>query len=124
MFEKAYDKLKAIDLIKNNVRNSEYREYVYLMYINIYNGNKLLDDFEETEHLPTFFRQMIYIGEESSSLGPLLRKSAEYYQERLDRYTASLKSIIEPGLIIVILIIILPIILAVIIPMFDIMGQL
>ncbi len=124
MFEKAYDKLKALDLIKNNVRNAVYRDYVYLMFINIYNGNKLLDDFEETEHLPTFFRQMIYIGEESSSLAPLLQKSAEYYQERLDRYISSLKSIIEPGLIILILLIILPIILAVVIPMFDVMNRL
>jgi|GEM_PF-6469379 len=124
MFEKAYDKLKALDLIKNNVSNAVYQEYVYLMFINIYNGNRLLDDFEETENLPTFFKQMVYIGEESSSLGTLLKKSADFYQEKLDRYIASMKSIIEPGLILVILIIILPIILAVVIPMFDVVNTL
>jgi len=124
MFEKSYDKLHALDLIKNNTSNSIYKEYLFLMYINIYNGNKLLDDFEETSNLPMFFKQMIMIGEESSSLAPLLRKSADYYQEKLDRYINSMKGLLEPMLIVGVLIIVLPIILAVLIPMVDVYGNL
>jgi len=65
---------------------------------------------------------MIYIGEESGSLGELLNSTADYFDNEADSAIQRMVSMIEPAMIIVLGIVIGFIVLSIIQPIFSMYG--
>ncbi len=64
--------------------------------------------------------QMIAIGEDAGSLGSMLAKVAEYYEEELDGLIATLTTLIEPIVIVILGVIVGGLIVAMYLPIFKI----
>ncbi len=65
------------------------------------NGQPISAALESTRIMPPIVWQMIAVGEETGQVDVVLAKVADFYEEEVDRVVASITSIIEPLLIIV-----------------------
>ena len=86
---------------------------------NLNNGGKISTAFKNNYAIPTAAYEMIVTGEETGSLGLMMQKVAEYYDGLHTNMVSSLKSLIEPVLIIFLSCSIGLIILSVVLPMFE-----
>lgn len=64
-------------------------------------GSQLSAELEKSKYFPTLVAQMMAVGEETGQTGEVLVKVAEFYEEEVDVFVASLSSIIEPLMIVV-----------------------
>ena len=68
---------------------------------------------------PNMMVQMAAIGEESGALDDMLNKIAEFYEEEVDVAVASLSSLMEPIIMVVLGVIIGTILVAMYLPLFN-----
>lgn len=64
-------------------------------------GEQLSTRLEKSKHFPPLVSQMLAVGEETGQTDQILFKVAEFYEEEVDTFVASLSSIIEPLMIVV-----------------------
>lgn len=67
----------------------------------IQGGEQLSVRLEKSKHFPPLVSQMLAVGEETGQTDQILIKVAEFYEEEVDTFVASLSSIIEPLMIVV-----------------------
>ena len=72
-----------------------------------------------TDLFPNMVLQMASIGEESGSLDDMLNKAAEFYEEEVDTAVATLSSLMEPIIMVVLGSIIGVILVAMYLPLFN-----
>ena len=72
-----------------------------------------------TDLFPNMVLQMASIGEESGSLDDMLNKAAEFYEEEVDTAVATLSSLMEPIIMVVLGSIIGVILIAMYLPLFN-----
>ena len=65
------------------------------------NGKPMSDQLKSSKNFPAIVGQMLAVGEETGQMDTILLKLAEFYEEEVDSVVASITSIIEPLLIIV-----------------------
>jgi len=95
--------VRALEIVKDVVQNSYYKEVIAKAEKNIQIGLPISRVFGENSHLyPVFVAEMIAVGEETGELGPMLLKIAEFYEEEVDQKTKNLSTIVEPFLMIVV----------------------
>lgn len=85
----------------------------------ILKGEGLAEPIKETEVFPIMLSSMVKIGEESGSLDDILAKTADFYDDELDRAIEAITSIIEPIMLIVMGVIVGFLIISVLTPMFE-----
>jgi len=73
--------------------------------------------------MPPLVTQMIAVGEQSGSLDFMLGKIADFYEAEVDRTVDTLKSLIEPVMIILLAGVVGTIVASIIIPLFSIYQQ-
>jgi type IV pilus assembly protein PilC len=56
---------------------------------------------QNTQIFPTMVTQMVAIGEESGALDQMLSKVAEFYEDEVDAAVASLSSLMEPIIMVI-----------------------
>lgn len=64
-------------------------------------GSQLSKELAKTEHFPKMVTQMLAIGEETGQTDTIIIKVAEFYEQEVDTAVASISSIIEPAMIII-----------------------
>lgn len=64
-------------------------------------GSQLSKELAKTPHFPKMVTQMLAIGEETGQTDTIIIKVAEFYEQEVDSVVASISSIIEPVMIIV-----------------------
>lgn len=82
-------------------------------------GEGLAQPIKETEVFPVMLSSMVKIGEESGSLDDILAKTADFYDDELDRAIEAITSIIEPIMLIIMGVIVGFLIISVLTPMFE-----
>ncbi len=86
-------------------------------------GNKLSEPFKKSWIIPPFVTQMIAIGEETGTIEFMFEKVADFYEAEVDRTVNTLKSLIEPVLILLLAVVVGIIVLAIMVPIFTIYQQ-
>ena len=86
-------------------------------------GEKISEAFKDHWAIPDVAYYMIVTGESTGDLANMMQKVSEYYQLLHKNIINNLKSFIEPIMISFLAIIVGVIIIAVIVPMFDMYGQ-
>ena len=109
----------SMDVLLNVSDNEVYRDIIIKTVHNLNAGGKISEAFRGHFAIPSAAYEMIVTGEETGSLGMMMEKVAEYYDGLHTNIVSSLKSLIEPFLIIFLSLSIGLIILAVILPMFE-----
>src|ERR1700730_8514644 len=85
-------------------------------------GGTIAETLRETGHFPAMITQLVATGEESGTLPIMLAKAATYYEQQVDQAVATLSSLIEPIMIVVMGAIAGSVIFALYLPIFNI-GQ-
>ena len=86
------------------------------------NGGTIAETLRETGHFPAMITQLVATGEESGTLPTMLAKAANYYEQQVDQAVATLSSLIEPIMIVVMGAVAGGVIFALYLPIFNI-GQ-
>lgn len=86
-------------------------------------GSTLTAPLQESWIFPPLVTQMTQIGEQTGSLDYMLEKVAVFYEEEVDRTVDTLKSLIEPLMILFLAFVVGGIVMAIMIPMFSLYEQ-
>ena len=109
----------SMDVLMNVSENEVYRSIIIETIKNLNAGGKISEAFKDNWAIPVVAYEMIVTGENTGELGTMLDKVADYYDVLHKNAVSSIKSLIEPFLIIFLAGSVGLIILAVILPMFE-----
>ena len=109
----------SMDVLMNVSENEVYRSIFIETIKNLNAGGKISDAFRNNWAIPIVAYEMIVTGENTGELGTMLNKVADYYDSLHKNSVSTIKSLIEPFLIIFLAGSVGLIILAVILPMFE-----
>ncbi len=94
--------VRAIDITSLVVGSKVYREILNEMSDGVKSGLSLSAALERhTEHIPPMMTQMVKVGEETGSLGTILKTLADFYKREVDDAVDTLVGLIEPVMIVV-----------------------
>ena len=113
----------SIEILTKITNNEIYKEIMFNTINNIAIGEKISTSFKDNWAIPDVAYYMIVTGESTGELAEMMGKVSLYYQEEHKNIINSLKSVIEPVMIIFLAIIVGGVVLSVIIPMFSLYGQ-
>ncbi len=92
--------VKAIDITGTVVGNIIYEKIIQETSEAIKGGAQLSDAFAQFEPIPPIMTQMVKVGEETGSLGAILKTLAKFYSEEVERSVDTMIGLIEPAMIV------------------------
>lgn len=95
------DILTALEITREVVQNSYYREALAKAQTNVRSGQPLSATFVHHEKLyPPFVGEMMAVGEETGATAEMLKRLAGFYEDEVERKTKDMSTIIEPFLMV------------------------
>ena len=113
----------SMEILTKITNNEIYKEIMYNTINNIAVGEKISESFKDNWAIPDVAYYMIVTGESTGELAEMMGKVSLYYQEEHKNIINSLKSLIEPIMILFLAVVVGGVVLAVIIPMFSLYGE-
>ncbi|MBR4177970.1 MAG: type II secretion system F family protein [Bacilli bacterium] len=110
----------SIDILAKITENEIYKDLMMRTINNLIKGNKMSETFANNWAVPEIAYFMIVTGESTGELAEMLDKVADYYQKEERNTVGSIKTFIEPVMIIGLAVVVGFILVAILIPMFDI----
>jgi type IV pilus assembly protein PilC len=92
--------VKAIEITSTVVGNTIYEKIINETGEAIKGGAQLSDAFAQFEPIPVIMTQMVKVGEETGSLGSILKTLAKFYAEEVERAVDTMIGLIEPAMIV------------------------
>lgn len=93
--------LECLEVTSRAVGNTLYQEALQQAAREVKNGRPLSAVIEENPLFPAIVAQMLAVGEETGQTDTILVKVADFYEEEVDLAIASISSIIEPTMIVI-----------------------
>ncbi len=113
----------SMEILSKLSENEVYKEIINRTLINLSKGGKISDSFKGEWAFPIVAYEMLVTGESTGQLALMMEKVAEHFQELHTNTVTAMKSLIEPAVILILAGGVGFIIMAIIIPMFDLYGQ-
>lgn len=117
------DMVGALEVVSAIVGNSYYAKIVRETRRQVADGSPLTSVFAAEPLIPAMVSQMLAVGEETGQLIPILEKITSFYTREVDNSVATLVSVIEPLLMVVIGIGVGLVVSSIILPMYQLAGQ-
>lgn len=93
--------VRSIEITADVVGNEVYKRILREALESVKSGNTLSDAMGRHEEVPPIMVQMIKVGEETGSLGSILKTLADFYRREVDDAVDTLIGLIEPAMIVV-----------------------
>ena len=113
----------SMEILSKLSSNEIYREIINRTLVNLSKGGKISDSFKGEWAFPIVAYEMLVTGESTGQLALMMEKVAEHFTELHHNAVTAIKSLIEPMVILVLAGGVGFIIMSIIIPMFDLYGQ-
>ena len=113
----------SMEILSKLSSNEVYKEIINRTLINLSKGGKISDSFKGEWAFPVVAYEMLVTGESTGQLALMMEKVAEHFQQLHTNAVTALKSLIEPAVIVLLAVGVGFIIMAIIVPMFDLYGQ-
>lgn len=110
---------ESINILSKITANEVYKEIMLKTINNIAVGDRISEAFKDQWAVPEVAYHMIVTGESTGQLAEMMSRVAAFYQEQHHNLIASLKSLIEPVMIVSLAVIVGFILISVVVPMFD-----
>lgn len=123
LFSSAVPILQCLTIVEKVVNNPILGEVIRDARNSLEKGSTLTEPLEKSWLFPPLVTSMVSIGESTGSLELMLEKVAEFYEAEVDRSVDTLKSLIEPLMILFLAIIVGGIVAALFLPMFSLYEQ-
>ena len=116
--------LDAINTSGETAGNAVYSKMLGKVHNSIRQGDTFAGPLKQSKTVDLIVSNMVAVGEETGDLDKMLLKVAENYDEQVDVLVASLMSLLEPIMIIVLGAVVMVIVLAVFLPMIQVISGL
>jgi len=113
----------SMEILTNLTNNEIYKEILSRTLIGLSKGAKLSETFKGEWAFPIVAYEMIVTGESTGQLALMMQKVAEHFGNLHHNAVTVIKSLIEPVVIIFLAISVGFILMSIILPMFDLYGQ-
>ena len=123
LFSSAVPILQALTISEKVSGNPVVGKVVLEARASLEKGSTLTEPFEKSWIFPPMVTSMTKIGESTGSLDYMLEKVADFYEEEVDRTVDTLKSLIEPLMILILAGAVGLIVAAIFLPMFSLYEQ-
>ncbi|MBP6912372.1 MAG: type II secretion system F family protein [Candidatus Pacebacteria bacterium] len=114
--------VRAIQITSDVVGNEKYQEILIAASEEVKAGSTLSQSLSKYEVVPQILVQMMKVGEETGSLGQILKTLARFYKREVDDAVDTLVSLIEPVMIVALGLGVGLILVSVLMPIYDIAG--
>jgi type IV pilus assembly protein PilC len=111
--------LNALETAANSIGNRAMGQAVASCTAKIREGASLTLALESTGMLESLPLEMVKVGEQTGALGDMLNAVSEFYDEDLDIRIATVLSLVEPVLLVVMAVVVAGMLLAFYLPMFE-----
>jgi type IV pilus assembly protein PilC len=115
--------LESLKITSSTAGNVIVEDYIMQARTMVAEGTSLRDAFKEKGRFPFMMIQMVGVGEATGTLDEMLSKLADFYDEEVETSVASLLSILEPILLIVVGVIVGSIVISMYLPIFELMKK-
>lgn len=123
LFSSAVPILQALTISHKVVGNPVVGKVVLEARASLEKGSSLTEPLEKSWLFPPLVTSMTSIGESTGSLDYMLEKIADFYEAEVDRAVDTIKSLIEPMMILFLAVIVGFIVAAIMMPMFSLYEQ-
>ncbi|SOC38265.1 type II secretion system F family protein [Ureibacillus acetophenoni] len=123
LFSSAVPILNALTISERVVGNPVVGKVVLEARTSLEKGSSLTEPLKQSWLFPPLVTSMTAIGESTGSLDYMLEKIADFYEAEVDRAVDTLKSLIEPLMILILAVIVGFIVAAIMMPMFSLYEQ-
>jgi type IV pilus assembly protein PilC len=110
--------VEALQSVRGAAANAVYAEATAVIGRNVGDGASLAAAIEGTGLFPDLVGQMVAIGEESGALDQMLAKVADFYEIEVDEAVASISTLMEPFIMLVLGVVIGGLVIAMYLPIF------
>ena len=101
MFAAGVPLVESLDSVGGASGNAVYKDATRHIQTEVSTGSSLTIAMQNAEIFPNMVTQMVSIGEESGSLDSMLSKVADFYEAEVDEAVASLSSLMEPLIMVI-----------------------
>ncbi len=120
MIESGVPLLEGLQLTRNAIRNSLYRDLFRDLEEAILNGRGLASSLIKAGFVPAVAAEMVLTAERTGTLGMVTELMGAHYEEEGETRLRELATMLEPMIIVVMGVIVATIVISVMLPMFDI----
>jgi type IV pilus assembly protein PilC len=118
MFAAGVPLVEALDSVGGASGNAVYLDATIRIQTEVSTGTSLTVAMQNANVFPNMVTQMVSIGEESGALDAMLGKVADFYEEEVDEAVASLSSLMEPLIMVILGVVIGGLVIAMYLPIF------
>ena len=93
--------VEALQVTSRSLGNDLFKEEIEKAALDVVNGKQLSQSLEGSKLFPAIVPQMLAVGEETGQTDNILVKVAEFYEEEVDTMIASMSSLLEPIMIVI-----------------------
>lgn len=115
--------LQMLDITSRAVNNVHVEASIKRAIDKVRGGKALSESLSNDPNFLPLVPNMIKIGEQSGSMEQMLGKAAEYYEKEVDNQIATISSIIEPVMMVLLGIVAFIIVAAVLLPIYGLAGN-
>ena len=124
LFKGDVDIVDSLKIASTVVGNIVYKDLILKTAKQVEDGESISKEFSKSEIMPPMLGQMLAVGEQSGKLEEVLDKLTGFYAREVDNSVQSLVTLIEPIVMILIGVAVGVMVAAVIMPMYNLAGQL
>jgi type IV pilus assembly protein PilC len=114
--------VRAIEITSEVVGNKRYNEILTQSMNDVKAGKSFSDSMTGHDEIPNIMPQIIKVGEETGSLGQILKMLAKFYKREVDEAVDTLVGLIEPFMIIMLGLGVGLLLVSVMMPIYNIAG--
>ncbi|KQQ47208.1 type II secretion system protein F [Duganella sp. Leaf126] len=118
MFAAGVPLVESLDSVGGAAGNVVYADATRRIQNEVSTGTSLTAAMQNADVFPNMVTQMVSIGEESGALDAMLGKVADFYEEEVDEAVASLSSLMEPAIMVILGVLIGGLVVAMYLPIF------
>lgn len=115
--------IKALNVVSSVIGNTVYEEIFLKAADEVKVGGNMSDALRRYSQVPPIVAQMVRIGEESGQIDLVLSHIARFYEQETDEATKNMSTLIEPILMVIIGVMVGFLAFSIIMPIYNIAGQ-
>lgn len=116
--------VRALQIVSEVVNNSVYQSVILRSADEVKTGGRISAILARSADIPPVVSQMVRIGEETGRLGEVLKSVTTFYEQEVDKTSRNLSTMIEPVLIVILGIGVAILVFAILLPIYNIAGNL
>jgi type IV pilus assembly protein PilC len=114
---------RSLGIASDIVKNTVYKDIINRTADNVKEGGSVSEILNQSNFVPKMLPEMMSVGEKAGKLDETLREVAKFYEKEINYKLNNLNTIIEPVIMVIMGIAVGIMVAAIILPMYNIAGQ-